>query len=355
MRTTTIAAALFATSAPVVSFTVLPKDNYLAETRDDPNCLQKVWPEPNLLNGQAISRDRKTDLSFHSPEARAEYPLLTSVIYPSVAEMEFNSLETLTFCRRWWWVSYAASSLYLIGLWMGTSHMQDKKPYNLKTTLALWNLFLAVFSFIGMMRTGPHLVMMLHTYGFEYTVCRAGRRGYACGATGFWVALFIFSKYAELLDTVFLVIRKRKVGFLHWYHHCSVLLYCWHAYVWEMPTGIYFVAMNYSVHSIMYFYYFLAAVCKKPPRWALLVTILQLLQMAVGIGITLSHMYIMVNDSVPGCDGHIPNLTAALGMYASYFILFAQFLCGRYCGRQHDLSRNGHQNGHAKKTEKKLD
>jgi len=39
----------------------------------------------------------------------------------------------------------------------------------------------------------------------------------------------------------------------------------------------------------------------------------------------------MITETVPNCDGHIPNLWAALMMYASYFILFAQFLFFRYC------------------------
>jgi len=95
--------------------------------------------------------------------------------------------------------------------------------------------------------------------------------------------------------------------------------------------GIYFVVMNFAVHTIMYFYYFLASVCKKPPRWALMVTILQLLQMAIGICITVMHLHILIYNTLPNCDGHIPNLMAALMMYASYFILFAQFLFQRYC------------------------
>merc|ERR1712032_648740 len=127
---------------------------------------------------------------------------------------------------------------------------------------------------------------------------------------GVWVAFFIFSKYFELIDTAFLVLRKRKVRFLHWYHHCSVLMCCWHAYVWEVPTGIYFVAMNYSVHAIMYFYYFLAGVCKRPPKWGLFVTVLQLLQMVVGIFINVTSLRIQAYGTVPNCDGHLPNAAA---------------------------------------------
>ena len=45
-----------------------------------------------------------------------------------------------------------------------------------------------------------------------------------------WVSFFIFSKIPELVDTVFLVLQKKPVIFLHWFHHVTVLLYCWHAY-----------------------------------------------------------------------------------------------------------------------------
>lgn len=258
---------------------------------------------------------------------------LWDFLYPSQWEKEFLGPLLSAVCRKWWWMSYLAATSYVFILWAGENWMKDREAFDLKWSLAVWNLSLAIFSFIGALRTVPHLVMMLDRQGLTYTVCRAALVGYGNGATGFWVALFIFSKYAELLDTAFLVLRKRKVGFLHWYHHCSVLLYCWHAYVWEMPTGIYFVAMNYSVHAIMYFYYFLAAACKRPPKWALLVTIMQLVQMAVGVVITLYHLSIMTYGTVLNCDGHVPNLLAALGMYASYFYLFAQFLFRRYCLR----------------------
>lgn len=42
---------------------------------------------------------------------------------------------------------------------------------------------------------------------------------------------------AELLDTVFIVARKRPLLFLHWYHHISVLVYTWHAYKDHTASG----------------------------------------------------------------------------------------------------------------------
>ena len=52
------------------------------------------------------------------------------------------------------------------------------------------------------------------------------------------MGLFIFSKLPELFDTAFLVLQKKKVIFLHWFHHTTVLLYCWHAYHNRIGPGI---------------------------------------------------------------------------------------------------------------------
>jgi len=318
--------------AVVVEAGAMPPDNSRAPFRDNVAYFAKQWPDSKLLSGVASHKGQLTDMALHSFGNSTSTGIWAAVdmLYPFSWEKEFVGSEVTAFCRKWWWVSYAAASAYLIALWMGSSHMEHVEPYDLRRPLAAWNLLLAVFSFVGAVRTVPHLFLMLGSQGFQYTLCRSSMVGYLNGPSGFWLALFIFSKYGELLDTAFLVWHKKSVGFLHWYHHCSVLLYCWHAYYWEMPTGIYFCAMNYTVHAIMYFYYFLAAVCQKPPKWAMMVTILQLSQMACGVAITLSHINILLNDKVAHCDGHIPNLTAALAMYASYFILFAQFLFKRF-------------------------
>jgi len=302
----------------------LGPENLRTMYREDPSFFFERWSNTSV----GATNLYNTDVQQHHR--------ILDYLYPFEMENTFDGAYLCALTRSMWWMSYVVVTLYLIGLWTGTSSMRHRQPFDLKRPLAAWNLFLAVFSFIGALRTAPVLLTTLNTHGFNYSLCKAAAPGYGDGASGMWGCFFIFSKYFELMDTVFLVIRKKKVGFLHWYHHCSVLLYCWNAYIWEMPTGIYFVVMNYSVHAVMYFYYFLAAVCARPPKWALAVTVMQLSQMAIGVAVTISHIRILMFDTVPNCDGHIPNLTGALTMYASYFVLFAQFLAGRYCKRRDD-------------------
>mmetsp|Transcript_33200 Transcript_33200/g.85998 ORF Transcript_33200/g.85998 Transcript_33200/m.85998 type:complete len:161 (+) Transcript_33200:780-1262(+) len=150
---------------------------------------------------------------------------------------------------------------------------------------------------------------------------------YGHGAVGLWTLLFIYSKYFELLDTVFLVLRRREVPFLHWFHHFTVLMYCWDAYAWELNTGLFFIAMNYTVHAVMYFYYFLAAV-SKPPAWGLFVTIMQTSQMVVGLTVVGTHLYL--RSSVPNCDAPLFNIGCAVLMYGSYLYLFLEFFAKKY-------------------------
>ena len=47
----------------------------------------------------------------------------------------------------------------------------------------------------------------------------------------FWSYLFALSKYYELADTLFLILKRKPVIFLHWYHHTTVLLFTWFAEV----------------------------------------------------------------------------------------------------------------------------
>ena len=81
--------------------------------------------------------------------------------------------------------------------------------------------------------------------GFQFTVCTDPQSWYLDGPVGLWVGLFIFSKIPELLDTAFLVLQQKRVIFLHWFHHCTVMLYCWHAYHNKVAPGLWFATMNY--------------------------------------------------------------------------------------------------------------
>merc|ERR1719361_428119 len=108
-----------------------------------------------------------------------------------------------------------------------------------------------------MIRVTPHLLHNIITGEPRDLLCVDPETVYGFGSTGLWITLFMLSKFAELLDTFFIVIHKKPLIFLHWWHHITVLLYCWVSYTTHHPAGLIFTAMNYAVHAFMYGYYFL--------------------------------------------------------------------------------------------------
>ena len=215
--------------------------------------------------------------------------------------------------------------------YFGQKYFATREPWNLRGPMALWNLGLSLFSAVGFIRTAPQLLHNLFNYSLTQNMCFDPESHFGSGATGLWVLLFILSKFPELIDTFFIVVHKKPLIFLHWYHHVTVLLYCWHSYVTKAPAGIFFVVMNYAVHSIMYFYYYLMAIGKKPKAFkAVYITLAQISQMVVGVGLTVTGCYLLWFDPVPNCYLTPDNNVAALLMYGSYLFLFMQFFLGRY-------------------------
>jgi elongation of very long chain fatty acids protein 6 len=89
--------------------------------------------------------------------------------------------------------------------------------------------------------------------------------------------------------------------------------------------------MNYGVHAVMYFYYFLMAVHKKPkwfkPVW---ITVAQIAQMVLGCTVTGVGCYLLLVEKPEGCSLTPPNILPSSVMYGSYLILFVQFFLKRY-------------------------
>lgn len=193
----------------------------------------------------------------------------------------------------------------------------------------MWNLALAVFSVIGASRCVPAFVKLLSENGWVASVC--SDTTYLDGASGVWMSAFVYSKFFELIDTVFLILNKREVIFLHWFHHLTVLLYCWHAYSLAASSGLWFATMNYCVHSIMYFYYFLMVFKGIQPLIrpiAPLITCIQLSQMVGGIAVNIQAA--MTMQAGEPCAVHPSTWKLGLGMYVCYFILFAMLFYDKF-------------------------
>jgi len=133
-----------------------------------------------------------------------------------------------------------------------------------------------VFELVRAMRSGESL------FGL---ICDPNNR-YNRGPIYFWIWIFHLSKFYELLDTVFIILRNGPIIFLHVYHHVMTLFITW----FGLYTGITFqwfgLLLNTFVHIFMYYYY-----AKKSlgldSWWKVYLTRAQILQFIVNLSMVI--------------------------------------------------------------------
>lgn len=263
--------------------------------------------------------------------------------------------------------------------------MKDRKPFQLQRINSLWNLGLTVFSFGCLYYLGgrlievvtaeevsgltPHVGNTIFEYknkltdfssmspvmqnnvflkpdgtyglrgGFETSVCVYRDDIYRRGIPGYVNLIFLYSKFFEIFDTVLLVLQKKRVIFLHWYHHASMLLYSVIAWSLPVPGVMWFSAINAFVHTLMYFYYFMCSVQLHHlvAPFASSITMLQIVQMIVGTFIAGYTFY--EHNYGSGCDTNNNVLGVTLGIYIGYLVLFAKFFIDRYVLKKRPVSK----------------
>ena len=195
-----------------------------------------AWKLRTYLPEQVSRYDAVTDTYTNSHgcvfrQLPQEFPFLAPLY--TAAELKFNSLPFVNWAASNGHIAGAICAAYLLFVAVGECTRARSITWapilskdTFKTLLASWNLFLALFSFVGFVRTMPHLIFYGVKHGLYSSICSPAEAAFGQGAVGFWVMLFIFSKVPELVDTLFLVANRKPVIFLHWYHHFTVLLYC---------------------------------------------------------------------------------------------------------------------------------
>jgi len=230
-----------------------------------------------------------------------------------------------------WNLSIYFAAIYVALIYLGRNWMSKKAPYKVKGPLIFWNMLLTIFSIVGFVRTYPELHQFLfHTKnGLYKSVCSKDNMTQITLA---WQFIFTISKVWELGDTGFIVLRKSPLIFLHWYHHTTVMIYTWFTYGSQDPVHRWFCTVNFGIHSFMYAYYMLRAMgVRLPKSLSVVLTSLQIIQMMMGIATNLFSIYAMNNGWA--CHRRKINILIALLMYASYFVLFANFFYQTYYKR----------------------
>ncbi|XP_034241940.1 elongation of very long chain fatty acids protein 7-like [Thrips palmi] len=215
--------------------------------------------------------------------------------------------------------------LYFV-LSLGPRLMKNRPPFELRTIMLVYNGVQVVwcgYLFYECIRLAwgwkysyicEPLSMEMEPYDFE--VART-------------VWLYFILKIVDLLDTVFMVLRKnhRQISFLHVYHHSGMVFCIWmgtKAFPGGHHTFLGFI--NCFVHCLLYGYYFLSLYNPKikVAWWKKYITVVQIVQFAMNV----AHESLPL--LMPNCEVNKVISGALVIQNLFMFVLFTDFYLKNY-------------------------
>lgn len=184
------------------------------------------------------------------------------------------------FKQVWWSGPICFSVLYLLVIYFGKKYMATRAEFQIKPYIFTYNLYQCILNIWC-------VAAMIHEVWTNPWFTGAWGNTPQQGKGGFTISFLVWihynNKYVELLDTVWMILRKKnnQISFLHCYHHI-LLIWAWF-FVLKTDAGgdSYFGAtVNSTIHVIMYGYYTLALL-NIPCPWKKWITQAQMVQFCV--------------------------------------------------------------------------
>ena len=179
--------------------------------------------------------------------------------------------------------------LYPTIIFFGLKYMENREPFEIQKYVFVYNMYQCVLNafIVGAMiwefNKNPW-------YSTRYGFLPWGNRvqpGYAGFRMTWLVWLHYNNKYLELLDTLWMVLKKKKnqITFLHCYHHILLIWIWWHCCSNESGGEAWFGAcVNSLIHVYMYGYYTMSLLKWKVEFMKIYMTTCQMIQFIICLG-----------------------------------------------------------------------
>ncbi|EXJ59489.1 fatty acid elongase 3 [Cladophialophora psammophila CBS 110553] len=225
--------------------------------------------------------------------------------------------------------------VYYVIIFGGRELMRNQAPMKLNNLFIIHNFYLTAISGALLLLFAQQLVPALWRNGLYDGIC--GEAGWSQQLLVLYYLNYL-TKYLELLDTVFLVLKKKPLTFLHTYHHGATVLLCYTQLVGRTSVSWVPITLNLAVHVIMYWYYAQSARGVKV-WWKQYITMFQITQFVLDLGFIYFACYTYFADSYApwlphsGSCGDAQQEVAAItgcAIISSYLVLFIMFYFSTY-------------------------
>ncbi|KIL57896.1 hypothetical protein M378DRAFT_112512 [Amanita muscaria Koide BX008] len=241
---------------------------------------------------------------------------------------------------------------YLVVIFGIQAYMSIRKPQKLTILFQAHNLILSSGSLLLLLLALEEIIPMYQKNGLFKTLC--SEEAWTPRLEFYYMINYYF-KYIELIDTVFLALKKKPLHFLHVFHHSATVFLCYTQLNGRNSMSWLIVILNLSVHVIMYYYYYATAGGARF-WWKKYLTTMQIAQFVIDLcagyfGIYSHFAYTYYSGTLPTMGDCAATESAAIfgcALLTSYLGLFINFYNHTYKAPASKLA-NGKADGHTHK------
>jgi len=218
---------------------------------------------------------------------------------------------------------------YFTIIYILRTFMQNRLAFKMRTITAIHNLILCYWSAIMFAWAAWDLYHRGRSLGWLETLCASDKRGNIRGTFFYITYWYYISKYYELFDTVILVLKKKRLMFLHIFHHAIVIPMSW---LWLESHTIYShhpLILNTLVHIFMYHYYYRTSL-GYTVWYKRYITSMQITQFCLNFITASVYLWMRITT---GCDEESDvAFWFGMGCNSVFLVLFMQFYVNEYKG-----------------------
>ncbi|KAG8780902.1 hypothetical protein FRC19_011048 [Serendipita sp. 401] len=239
----------------------------------------------------------------------------------------------------------SVTALYLGTIFGIRELLKNGQPKKLNTLFQLHNILLTAGSGLLLALILEEMVPYWWKHGFFAAIC--GKGAWTENLEFYYLINYYF-KYWELVDTVFLALKKKPLTFLHVFHHAATAALCYTQLDGKTSVQWVVISLNLGVHVLMYYYYYATAGGAKI-WWKKYITTMQISQFVIDICVvyfaTYSHFaYKHGMPTVGDCQGAESAALYGCALLTFYLILFIDFYRRTYDAKPKHAT-NGVANG----------
>ena len=143
-------------------------------------------------------------------------------------EKNFDEELFILWMQKHHYIPWISCTLYTLAVLATHRWIRNKLPVEFGTlVLPIWNALFALCNLIILMKVAPTRLNILWNHGWTHCICNFYSH---VGPVAFWNCIFILSKFVWIIDTLFIILRKKTLTPVRFFHHISLFVYFWYMF-----------------------------------------------------------------------------------------------------------------------------